>query len=194
MTTRIIAAAALAVVIAAPAHAQDPRAFRFGTTLSAFGGVAADANTEHPAAGLALGWEITRRVAVEGTTLWAMPGHDQHEFGVVLGPKINLARGRTVVPYIAGGVGLYQASFPRVMANMSPFYADRMGGDVMSTRRTFTDLAATLGGGGEVFVANHWAVRPDIRILQINAGHERRWMTTGVVHLAYHFVSHGNGK
>jgi hypothetical protein len=57
-------------------------------------------------------------------------------------------------------------------------------------RQTFDDLAISLGGGVDVFLNHHIAVRPDVRMLAVHApGRTDRSVLVGV-HLAYHFENH----
>ena len=54
----------------------------------------------------------------------------------------------------------------------------------------FTDPSLAGGGGTNVFLSRHWAIRPQV-IATVVLGHSRSYVvTTGTVHLAYHFEDH----
>jgi hypothetical protein len=194
MTLRVIVLAVLASVASAGlagGQTTHDNPFRFGTVLSGFAGGTADAEGAAPAAGLELGWEITHRFAIEGTTLWSRPDSAQSDFGVVIGPRLNLAHNRRQVPFITTGVGMYRASFDSLAGTLPPFYGDRLTGtDRVATTGKFDDFLASVGGGAEFFVHDHWAVRPDVRLMMVFSGSDTRWITTVGAHLAYHFEHH----
>jgi len=190
MTLRaIFLAAAVSAVSASLATAQThDNPFRFGTTLSGFGGLTGDSGGVAPATGLELGWEMTHLVTVEGTTIWSVPGTGQQDFGVTIGPRFNLAHNRRRVPFVAAGVGMYRASFDRLTGQVPSFYADRLQpADRVDTHRTFDDFVLSVGGGAEFFIHDHWAVRPDVRLMTVFSGSDVRWITAFGGHLAYHF-------
>jgi len=60
------------LVLSATASAQTDTAamWRRGTTLNLFGGAAATSNDQGPIAGGAVGWEVTPRIALEGSGTW----------------------------------------------------------------------------------------------------------------------------
>jgi hypothetical protein len=188
MTLRVLAITAFigaAAVTTASAQTNN-NPFGIGTTLSAFGGGAADAGGAAPAAGLELGWEIVPHLAIEGATLWSAPGDGRHEFGVLIGPKFNLAHGQRRVPFLTVGAGMYRTTFDEAAAPVPQFYASRMADGT----RTFDDFVASVGGGAEFFLHTHWAVRPDVRLLMVAGDSDRPWITTFGVHVAYHFEHH----
>ena len=194
MTLRVIVLAVVTSVASAgvaAAQTTHDNPFRFGTVLSGFGGGAVDSEGAAPAAGLELGWEITHHLAVEGTTLWSLPGDGQHDFGVMIGPRFNLAHNRRHVPFITADVGMYRASFDNLAGTLPPFYGDRLTpAEKTNTRGTFDDFLASVGGGAELFLQNHWAVRPDVRLMMVFNGSDVRWVTAFGAHVAYHFERH----
>jgi hypothetical protein len=192
MTLRVIVIAAfITAAAAATATAQtNGNPFGLGTTLAGFAGGTTGSDGTAPAAGLELGWEILPHLTVEGTTLWSMPGDGRHEFGVLIGPKFNLVRGRPRVPFITAGVGMYRASFDTGASAIPAFYADRMTNGQAVTSQTFDDFVASIGGGAEFFLHQHWAVRPDVRVMMITGDSNSRWITAFGAHIAYHFERH----
>jgi len=87
------------------------------------------------------------------------------------------------------GAGMYRTTFDEVAAPVPPFYASRMT-DTAAPKRTFDDFVASVGGGADFYLHNHWAVRPDVRLLMVAGGSDWRWITTFGVHVAYHFEHH----
>jgi hypothetical protein len=192
MLLRILATAVCATVITGTASAQShDNPFRFGTTLSAFAGGAADTEGAAPAAGLNVGWEITRRLAVEGTTLWSNPGNGQHDFSVVLGSKFNVIKMHPGAFFATAGAGMYRATFDSLAGTLPSFYGNRLSAsERLDVHGTFDDFVASVGGGAELFVNGHWALRPDVRVLAVFGNSDVRWVTTVGAHLAYHFERH----
>ena len=191
MTLRILAITALiGASTVAPVGAQTKNnPFGIGTTLSAFAGGAADTDGAPPAAGLELGWEIVPHLAIEGATLWSAPGNGRHEFGVLIGPKFNLAHGQRRVPFLTVGAGMYRTTFDDAAAPVPQFYASRMA-DAATPKHTFDDFVASVGGGADFYLHSHWAVRPDVRLLMVVGDSDRRWITAFGAHVAYHFERH----
>lgn len=192
MLLRVVASAVCLVAMTGTATAQSQdNPFRFGTTLSGFAGGAADDQGTTAAAGLELGWEITRRLAIQGTTLWSAPGTGQHDFSVTLGPRINLTRGGRGVPFLAAGVGMYRAAFDSLAGPLPPFYGSRLtASQRLDVGGTFDDFVASVGGGAEFFVHPHWAVRPDARVMMVFGNSDVRWVTAFGGSVAYHFERH----
>ena len=191
MTLRVIAITMFisAAAVAAAGAQTNSNPFGIGTALSVFGGGTAGADGAAPAAGLELGWEIVPHLAIEGSTLWTAPGDGRHEFGVLIGPKVNLARGQRRVPFLTVGAGMYRTTFDEGAAPVPQFYASRMA-TATTTAQTFDDFVASIGGGADLYLHSHWAIRPDVRLLMIAGDSDWRWMTTFGVHVAYHFEHH----
>lgn len=192
MLLRFFATAVCVIAMAGLAGAQThENPFRFGTALSGFAGGAADNEGTAAAAGLELGWEITRRLAVQGNTLWTAPGNGQHDFAVMLGPKINLKRTGRSVPFVTAGIGMYRATFDSLAGPLPPFYGDRLTpAQRLDTGGSFDDFVAAIGGGADVFVHAHWAVRPDVRVMMVVGNADVRWLTAFGGSVAYHFERH----
>lgn len=192
------------VLFSATASAQtDPATmWRHGTTLNVFGGMARSIDTG-PLAGGALGWEVTPRIAIEGSGTWFEWGHGSHGFGAAMLALVPLRRSRPVVPFLAGGAGLHRAWYEAADARMPEFYhrriSDRPGG--FSGTTVFTDPSLVFGGGVALFVSPHIAIRPDVNATVVMRSSHARVMATAAVHLAYHFEDHptalarsGNGR
>ena len=184
----------LALLFSATASAQTKTTemWRRGTTLNVFTGAAAAPSDRAPLAGGAFGWEITPRIALEGSGTWMEWGHRAHGFSATIRALLPISTARPVIPFIAAGVGLHRASFQTADSQMPDFYRDRLAGspERFGVSAAFTDPTVVLGGGVNGFISRHIAIRPDVNaIVVMRDGHSRTMMTTAV-HLAYHFEDH----
>jgi len=94
----------------------------------------------------------------------------------------------TAVPFVTAGVGLYRASYETAVGNVPEFYRHRMSqtaGPGMTM--TFTDPTFVFGGGLNVFVTRHIAIRPDVETMIVVRDSSSHVVTAAAVHLAYHF-------
>ena len=167
----LLAGAALGLSTGASAQEQAV-SFQKGTALSIFGGGASATGGTEGALGAAIGWELTPRFTVEGSGIWHV-GTDAGVFSAVMGPRINLRPRRSLVPYMSGGIGVHRSE-------------ERDG----SFTRTVSDAAIVLGGGLDVYLRPHLALRPDVRVLLVPADGDTRTIAVYGVHLAYHFEEH----
>lgn len=192
---RIVAcmAAALVVNLASDARGQALTAdeWRKGTTLSVFLGAASPSFDTSAAAGAAVGWEIAPHFTLEGRGLWFRQNRDAGAFAAVFGSRIPLLPARPAVPFLSAGVGLYRATFDWMQPTMPGFYWRRMLRDRSGfPGRTFDDFAVALGGGVDVFLARHLALRPDVTVLIVTTRRDSLVVPVYGVHLAYHFEEH----
>ena len=162
-----------------------------GTTLNALGGAAATPGDRAAIAGGAIGWEIKPWFALEGGGAWLDWGRGAHAFAPSMAAHVALPTPRPFVPFLAGGVGLYHASFDRFDRAMPRFYARRMM-DMTGHGVTvgFTDPSVVGGGGVSVFLSRHWSVRPEVLATVVLRDARSVVVTTGGVRLAYHFEEH----
>ena len=65
-----------------------------------------------------------------------------------------------------------------------------MSGSTGFQGRTFDDFVVALGGGVDVFLASHLALRPEVTVLLVTTRSDIRTVPVYGVHLAYHFESH----
>jgi hypothetical protein len=193
-TVRLATGVLVAAVVAVPnASAQNSQRddWRQGTELSAFAGAASTSSDTGAAAGAALAWELTPRFTIEGSGIWTDGPRGSTSFAAIAGSRVNLLPRRTVVPFLSGGIGVFRSSFGGDTSAMPDFYHRRMMRTAGSYRdREFTDLAFAIGGGVDVFLQRHLALRPDVRVLLITADSRLRPVALVGVHLAYHFESH----
>ena len=186
------------LVAAATASAQTPlvapsgNMWSHGTTLNVFGGGAATPGDRAAAAGGAFGWELTPRFALEGSGTWLDFGQSAHAFTAAMTAHVAVVTPHPFVPFLAGGVGLYHAAFNRFDSTMPRFYHRRMTGLPFAPSQTvtFTDPSLAGGGGLDVYVSSHWALRPEGLATLVLRDSRSFVVTTGVVRLAYHFEDH----
>jgi hypothetical protein len=195
MTRRRLSILLLVLLVYGPATSwaqSTANEWRYGTTLALFAGGASAASSTSPAVGAALGWEIVPHFTLEGSGAWTGEGDGARSFAALLGPRVNLMSPRTVVPFVSGGIGMARASFDSGAGDVPDFYARRMpeAAGTLRGRHTFQDVAFGLGGGFDVFLKRHLALRPDIRVFFVRAGATTRTMAVYGVHVAYHFESH----
>lgn len=157
-----------------------------GTTLGGFGGVASLESTT-PALGTALGWEIDRHVTIEGRGIWMTKDPGGTDFFVALNAIVPLPPLRNVVPFASAGVGMYQASVDARSSDVPDFYKQRLNGH---PRAAFEDVALPFGGGVNVFVTSHIAIRPEVSLILVMNGGETRTVGLYGVHVAYHVAPH----
>jgi hypothetical protein len=188
----IIAAAALLVLcafdIASAQIAPPPNPWTHGTTLNVFAGAASASSETGPLAGGALGWQITPWVSVEGSGTWFNRRTGADAFAADLKALVNIIAARPVAPFVEGGIGMYRASFDSSRGLLPDFYRARTTGDMGNIGGiTFTDPSFVVGGGVNMFVARHVAIRPDIEATIVRRNSQSYVVTSLSVHLAYHF-------
>ena len=191
----VVSVAAAAVIVGHHASGQtttDAAAdWRHGTTLAGFVGGASPASGTGGVAGAALGWEILPHLTVEGRGLWLGGGTGSNGFAALFGARVPLLPARVVVPFVSGSVGMYRATVGPDEGSMPPFYRRRMAADGAGLqRRTFDDFVVGFGGGMDVFLAQHLALRPEVTVLMVTTRAATRAVPVYGVHLAYHFESH----
>jgi hypothetical protein len=185
------------VCLATSVGAQPPpHEWSRGTTLHGFAGVATEPANTGAALGGALGWEVTPRIGIEGSASWMDFGADYNAFGAGLKMRVRLFGRHTVDPFLQGGIGLYRAAFDAEHDSgdgqpISAFYRRRMDaeGDA-AFGHVFTDPSFIFGGGVNLFVSRHFAVRPDIEAMVIVDGGHSQMVTTAAIHAVYHFEDH----
>jgi hypothetical protein len=183
--TGLTTIAILVFAVEAWAQTSTGAQWRRGTTLAGFGG-AATASETTPSLGTSLGWEITPHLTLEGRGLWLPHDPGATDFFAWLGALVPIRPAGTVVPFASAGVGMYQATV-NAADGVPEFYEQRMAG---KQRGTFEDFALAFGGGANIFVTPHIAIRPQVDLLLVTAHGDARPMTVYGVHLAYHFEAH----
>lgn len=165
--------------------------WRQGTTLAVFGGAATGSGTR-AAAGASVGWEFLPRLTIDGSGVWEAPRRGASAFSGLLGVRVNVTPPAPAVPFVSAGVGLYRASFDTDAADVPSFYRRRLTGSGLGPARsqTFDDFVFTVGGGVDLFLRRHVALRPDVRVLLVRGNSDTRAVAVYGVHLAFHFEEH----
>lgn len=159
-----------------------------GSTLEGFFGAQSASSHVSPAAGVGLGWEVARHLAIEGRGTWFSVNDGPSDFAATLAAHVPLTSFRRVVPFVAGGVGMYRATFDASSNVMPDFYRLRMPGTPGS--HTFQDFLVTAGGGASVFVSDHFALRPEVNLMLVTTRADSRNVGVFGVQLIYHFEPH----
>jgi hypothetical protein len=164
--------------------------WRHGTTLAGFVGGASPFSGVDPALGLSLGWEMKPWLGLEGRGTWFPAPDGASAFAASFGARMAFESARPILPFASVGVGFYRATFDTPAGNAMPrFYRRRMGeGGLLG--RTFDDLLLTVGGGTEVFLSRHVALRPELTVMVVTARSDARAVPMFGVQVAYHFESH----
>ena len=171
------------------APASNP--WSHGTTLNVFSGVSSASSERGAVAGAAVGWEVRRWLAVEGIGSWLDRGTGADAFAADLKAILSPVSVRGAVPFAQAGIGMYRAAFQLSRAELPDFYRSRVaatgpGADSI----TFTDPSLIVGGGANLFVTPHVAIRPDLHATIVRRDSRSYVVTTVAVHLAYHFETH----
>jgi hypothetical protein len=183
------AAVVLAGLLAVPAAAQTSQKPRLGTSyISVFGGGARASGNVDPTSGASLGVELRPRLALEGRVHWFNVPGQQAAYATDLGIRYTVAARTFTAPFLSAGVGLYDAYFPRASGTIPSFYRSRM--DAEGGGQAFRDVAWTLGGGADLFVTGHVALRPDAVLLMVTTRRDARVVPVYGIHIAYFFESH----
>ena len=161
----------LAVLLPATTSAQTAvvNAWTRGTTLEAFIGTATAPRTMDSYGG-ALGWELTHRFEIQGLGVW-FPRKGSDEFAADLKLLMNLTRPSTLVPYVAGGAGLYQGAFDGARAE--------------------TDPTAVVGAGAHLYLRRHLSIRPEGTLRFVIDRSKTHRLATITLAVTYHFEEHG---
>ena len=186
--------AAMVIITTAPSAWSQTVAtneWRYGTTLAGFVGAASPSSVTGVAAGAALGWEITPHFTLEGRGIWFDAGHRADAFTALLGARVPLLPARPVVPFLSAGAGVYRATFESMSSAIPHLYQRRMMSESAGFQgRTFDDFVVALGGGVDVFLARHLALRPEVTVLLVTTRAYTRTVPVYGLQLAYHFESH----
>jgi hypothetical protein len=163
--------------LAATASAQTDAVnmWNRGTTLDVFVGTTTTPDTKETF-GAAVGWELTHRFEIQGVGAWFPQGNVADEFAADLKLLMNLTRPARVVPYLGGGVGLYQGLFDRLRAE--------------------TDPTGVIAAGAHLYIKRHLSIRPEVAIRFVTDQSRVYRVATVTLALAYHVEEHvvGNAR
>jgi hypothetical protein len=134
---------------------------------------------------------MTPHFTLEGRGIWLDGGRRADAFAALLGARVPLLPARPLVPFLSAGVGMYRATFESASGSIPRFYGRRMTSEPGRFQgRTFDDFVVGFGGGSDIFLARHLALRPEVTILLVTTRSDRHTVPVYGVHLAYHFESH----
>jgi hypothetical protein len=176
--------------IASAQITAPPNVWTRGTTENVFAGAASAPSSAGVLAGGAIGWEITPRLAVEGSGSWFSHRHGATAFAADLKALVHLLAVRPVAPFIEGGFGVYRATFDSTRGELPGFYQRRLDTAVNRSRVTFTDPSFILGAGVDLFLNRHVTIRPDVEAKIVRRNSSNYVVTALSVHVAYHFEDH----
>ena len=182
-------AAVAFMALSVDASGQTVTQWQRGGLLGGFVGAGSTSSETRAAAGTTLGWELLPHFTIEGRGAWfRRPDNVPADFTAQIGAQIPLLPRAAVVPYVLGGVGMYRATV-EPGSDVPAFYLDRMPAG--SAREIFQDVTLVFGGGADVFLTSHIAIRPEVTFPVIMSGSDHLTKAIWGVHVAYHFEEHG---
>ena len=173
------------LMLSVTAAAQEPGAseWQHATTLNAFAGVGTDSSTTGLSAGMAIGWDATPQLALEGSGSWLDRGAGADAFSAVMKVQVRLRPVGTVVPFGEAGFGMYRAWFDPDSTAIPEFYQDR----ITPTDRTVTDPAFVFGGGVNLFASRRISIRPEVETMLVRDSSQNYFVTSVAARFVYHF-------
>jgi hypothetical protein len=167
----LAAAVLLALSTAAAAQTGPTRhAWSHGTMLSVFAGADRDGSRTRALAGTGIGWEVVPWFGLEGNGTRFDRGAHGEAFAADVRALVGLPRAGAVVPFVSGGVGLYRTTFERA--------------------RGVTDPSVIAGGGLNLFVTQHAALRPEVTSTFVIGDTRTHAVTAVALRMTYHFEGH----
>jgi hypothetical protein len=163
--------------------------WQHGTTLAGFVGASSASSATDLAAGLSIGWEVSPRWGVEGRGIWLAAGEPEDAFAATVAVRAAVRPGHLVVPFGSAGLGVYRASFEANTSEVPDFYRTRMSTTGVGGQ-TFNDFTVLFGGGLDIFVTRHLALRPEVNVVLTMTGSDSRPVAVYGAQVAYHFESH----
>lgn len=190
----LLAAAWLVGAVPAAAQVVPPgNMWSHGTTLSLFGGAASGDSETGALAGGGVGWEISPVLGLEGRVSWLDRGAGADGFAASLTVAGTWANATAIKPFVEAGVGLYRASFDPARGGIPEFYRRRMQPSGLAGALepdTFTDPSFVVGGGANVFLSRHVAIRPAADVTFVRRESHGTTVAAARVHVVYHFEDH----
>ena len=184
----LAAVAILSLALEASGQTPGGAEWQPGTTLGGFVGVNSTTSGTAPAAGTAFGWELTPHFTIEGRGTWLHHDRVLTDFSASINALVPLLRPGSVVPFALAGFGMYGATVDSRSSDLPAFYRDRIPPN--EGRPVFEDLLLTFGGGIDVFLTSHLALRPEVTMYVITTRDDRLTKAVYGVHLAYRFEAH----
>lgn len=164
--------------------------WRQGTALAVFGGVTTSSGSS-AATGGTVSWEMLPRLTIDGSGTWHTRQRGVSAFTGLMGVRVNVTPPARVVPFVSAGVGLHRASIAAAASEVPAFYRKRIADGAFGPRdHTFNDFALSIGGGTDVFLRRHVALRPDVRVIVARGSGQTHTVAVYGLHLAVHFEEH----
>jgi hypothetical protein len=173
----------LALSMNASAQQAAPPEGERATTLNVLAGGATDASETGLVAGMAMGWDATRMLALEGSGSWLDRGSGANAFAAAMKVQVRLRPVRTVIPFGEAGFGMYRAWFDSDSTAIPEFYQTR----ITATDRTVTDPAFVFGGGVSVFLSPRISFRPEVETMLVRDSGQNYFVTSVAARFVYHF-------
>lgn len=183
----LAAAAIMSVSVDASGQTPGGSEWQKGGLLGGFVGAGSTSSETLAAAGWTLGWEVAPHFTIEGRGAWFQRNQVPADFSAQIGAQIPLIPRAAVVPYVLAGVGMYRATV-EPGSDVPAFYLDRMPPG--SAREIFQDVTLAIGGGVDIFLNSHVAIRPEVSFPVILSGSSHLTKAIWGVHVAYHFEEH----
>jgi hypothetical protein len=184
----VLLVAGLTAAVPASGQTVPDQPWSHGTTLGLFGGTAI-ASDAQATLGATLGWELNRRFEIEGIGAWVVPADGSKAYAAELRLLTNLTGPHLVTPFVAGGAGMYLATFD-AGAPLPPFYQNRLAGSGDHGSLSFTDPSLIAATGVDVFVGDHFSFRPEVSVRLLMRSSETYAVTMVTVRATYHFERH----
>jgi len=186
VTAAVALLAVLGVAQGAWAQNGDPAGdWQHGSMLSGFFGGQAASSQINPAAGAGFGWAVSPHLAVEGRGTWFHVNDGSTDFAATIGAHLPVFVGRSVMPFLSAGAGVYLATINAASDSIPAFYRNRLATGAVGTR-TFQDFQVTLGGGMDLLMSSHVALRPEAGVMIITSGSNARTVGVFGLHVVYH--------
>jgi hypothetical protein len=157
-------------VLATPATAQiapPPNYWARGTELGVTVGGATSTSVSGPMVALRIGWDITRRVSIDGRGLWIdqKGKQDSSNYGAALNGILNLVSKQRITPFVGGGFGLYRPT--------------------SSNQPAFSGIA-----GLDIIAVQHWSIRPEVSMLFPRGDGPHETVFAAGLGISYRFEDH----
>jgi hypothetical protein len=163
-----------------------------GTTLELFAGGANAPPQNVGTFGAAVGWELNHALELQGIGIWLPEHQGSQAFAAEFKALVNVTGPARLVPYLAGGVGMYRATYDVNRASLPHFYEQRVG--LRIDQAHFRDPSFVMGGGANVYIAKHLSIRPEVTLRLVTNGSDVYRVTMANISLAYHVEEHQIGN
>jgi hypothetical protein len=178
----------LALTMSSPVIAQTQPTSSLGSSyMSVFAGGAHTSSESGPVTGASLGIELTKRMNLEGRVRWFDVAAGDNAFAADLGVRYTVVRTTFTAPYVSAGAGVFDSYLSHVSDTTPSFYRQRM--DAPDVAHNFHDMLWTFGGGADLFMTGHVALRPEISVFIASTQHDARVVPVYGISLAYFFDS-----